>query len=350
MVRRWLLLLGSALFLLVGSDMVRAVDSTDILAKALAFTDEEFLHLSPAALAARQRLLLSSDYTGIAVNAPASIMTGQHDKLPLVLAMRMGGDRDWEVGLRDNCILVGTNLHTGKVHFANGLASDKELTSRGGRIKQPKGPKPPGLAVVAAQIIELDPRNRLPLPWDTGLWSLGVLYYDWPSNTVTVKLEGNGPAEQPAGRAIFPVSTGGGDLPSYQPTAKTPPYPVAGVAFTVEAKTVQDQQQLIVHGAFTTTIKDYHLASPGSGPSGPAAIVPVTLVILGLDWKFPRPFTWVVPVQDRSAVTPGKTVQGTFAIDAMAGGVTPLDPGRYVAYIIMDGGIFGPQPFQVTKP
>jgi hypothetical protein len=349
MVRRWLLLLGAALFLLVGGDMVRAANSTDILAKALAFTDEEFHHLSPAALAARQRLLLSSDYTGIAVNAPASIRTGQHDKLPLVLAMRMSGDRDWEVGLRDNCILVGTNLHTGKVHFANGLASDKELSSRGGRIKQPKGPKPSGLAVVAAQIIELEPRTRLHLPWDAGLWSLGVLYYDWPSNTVTVTLEGNRPAERPVGRAIFPVSTGG-DLPSYQPTAKTPPYPVAGAAFTVEAKTVQVQQQLIVHGSFTTTIKDYHLTfSPGSGPSGPAAIVPITFVILGLDWKFPRPFTWAVPVQDRS-VAPGKIVHGAFAIDAMAGGVTPLDPGRYVAYIIMDGRIFGPQSFQVTNP
>ncbi len=326
------------------------IATSEIVANILNLTEEEYFSAGTTALAARQRALLSSDYTGIAVNAPASIMTGQHDKLPLVLAMRMGGDRDWEVGLRDNCILVGTNLHTGKVHFANGLASDKELTSRGGRIKQPKGPKPPGLAVVAAQIIELDPRNRLPLPWDTGLWSLGVLYYDWPSNTVTVKLEGNGPAEQPAGRAIFPVSTGGGDLPSYQPTAKTPPCPAAGAAFTVEAKTVQDQQQLIIHGAFTTTIKCYHLAtSPDSGPSGPAVIVPVTLAILGLDWKFPRPFTWAVPVQDRGAVAPGKTAHGTFAIDALAGGFSPLDPGRYVAYIIMDGGIFGPQPFQVTR-
>jgi hypothetical protein len=326
------------------------IATSEIVANILNLTEEEYFSVDRIALAARQRLLLSSDYTGIAVNAPASIRTGQHSKLPLVMAMRMSGDRDWEVGLRDNCILVGTNLHTGKVHFANGLASDKELTSRGGRIKQPKGSKPPGLAVVAAQIIELDPRNRLHLPWDTGLWSLGVLYYDWPSNTVTVKLEGNGPAEQPAVRAIFPISTGGGDLPSYQPTAKTPPYPAAGAVFTVEAKKVQDQPQLIVHGAFTTTIKDYHLAtSPGSGPSGPAAIVPITFVILGLDWKFPRPFTWAVPVQERSSVAPGKTAHGTFAIDALAGGVTPLDPGRYVAYIIMDGRIFGPQSFQVTR-
>ena len=78
--------------------------------------------------------------------------------------------------------------------------------------------------------------------------------------------------------------------------------------------------------------------------------MPVTLVILGLDWKFPRPFTWAVPVQDRGSVAPGKTAHGTFDIDALAGGFSPLDPGRYVAYIIMDGGIFGPQSFQVTKP
>jgi len=326
------------------------IATPEIVANILNLTEEEYFSADSAALEEREDQLLSSDYAGIAVNAPATVVTGQHDKLPLVMAMRMSGDRDWEVVLHDNCILVGTNLHTGKVHFANGLASDKDLYSRGGRIKQPKGAKPSGLAVVAAQIIELDPRTRLHLPWDTGLWSLGVLYYDWPSNTVTVKLEGTKPAERPADRAIFPVSASGSDLPSYQPTAKTPPYPAAGVVFTVEAKTVQGQPQLIIYGAFTTTIKDYHLAaSPGSSPSGPAAIVPVTLVILGLDWKFPRSFPWAVPVQDRGSVAPGKTAHGVFAIDALAGGVTPLDPGPYVAYIIMDGGIFGSQSFLVTR-
>ena len=73
-----------------------------------------------------------------------------------------------------------------------------------------------------------------------------------------------------------------------------------------------------------------------------AAVVPVTLAVLGLDWDVPLRFDWAVPVYG-DPLEAGMPARGSFAIDALGTGNTrSLGPGKHVCYIVMDGRIIGP--------
>ena len=330
----------------------------EIVASILDLTEKEFFSADRSVFAPRESRLLDMDFWGVAVNAPRQIWTDRHDKLPLIMATRFSGERGWEVRLRDNCILVGTNLQDGSVHFANALVTEKELRSRGGREKVPKGPKPPGLASAAAQLTELDARGRLHIRWNTGIWSLGVIYYDWSSNTVVVDLKGDEEAKPRLARSVRPEPNplGVPALPCYLPMPQTPQPPDSGISFRVEFRVEQGQQKLNVFGAFAVPVRELHLPQQkvvhqfkDGRKENVAAVVPVTLAVLALDWDLPLRFDWAVPVYGEELKV-GLLARGCFAFDALASGdVQAFDPGKYVCYMIMDGRTFGPQSLQVPE-
>ncbi len=161
------------------------VSANDIAANILNFDENEFFSANQSVLESREEQLLDQDYFGVAVNAPWEIEIGSRGKLPLIMAAQFSGDRDWDMPLRDNCILVGTNLQDGTVRFAKAFVSEKELRSRSSLEKEPKGPKPPGLSMKSANLKLVDARQRLHFKWNTGIWALGVIYYDWPSNLLS---------------------------------------------------------------------------------------------------------------------------------------------------------------------
>lgn len=330
----------------------------DVVAQILDLTEAEFFGAVQSVLAPRESRLLDMDFSGVAVNAPQQIVTDQHDKLPLIMATRSSGERGWEVSLADNCILVGTNLQDGTVHFANALVTEKELQSRGGRERPPKGPKPPGLALAGAQLTELDARGRLHIKWDTGTWALGVIYYDWASNAAVVELKGDEPAPPSPARPVSPAPDlqDASGLPSYRPMPKTPQPPESGVSFTCELSVEEYRQRLRVFGAFAVPFQHFHLPerkvvhqSGDRREENIAAVIPVTMALLAMDWEEPMPLDWAVPVYgDKLEV--GAPARGCFAIDALAtGSVHELAPGRYLCYILIDGQIFGPQTLQVPE-
>lgn len=332
------------------------VNFNEIIGTVLNFTEEEFFSVEPSLLTPRESQLLNLNFWGVAVNAPAQISTKDRDKLPLLMAFRYSGERGWDIALRDNCILVGTNLQDGSVHFANGLISEKELQNRGNEEKAPKGPKPSGLATAAAQLTELDPKGRLPITWDTGTWALGVIYYDWPSNTVVVELQGDEVVKPLSAKPVKPDPDprGGANLPSYLPISQTPKSPESGLTFTGEFKVEDEKQQLNIFGSFTVPVRDFHLPDQQlvhtfekGKQQNVAAVVPVTLAVLGLDWEEPIQFDWAVPVYGKPLAV-GMMARGCFAINALAK-AQALGPGKYVCYLIMDGGIFGPQTLQVLE-
>jgi hypothetical protein len=342
--------------------------TAEIIARILNLTENEFFGVDQSVLSPRESRLLDTEFFGVAVNAPRQIMTGRHDKLPLIMATRLSGERDWDVRLRDNCILVGTNLRDGTVRFANALVSEKELRSRGGRQKVAKGPKPPGLALAAAQLTELDARGRLHIKWNTGTWALGVIYYDWPSNTVVVELKGDEAAQRSPARSVHPppnpacAGPGGlpkkeiGVLPCYLPISKTPRFPDSGVSFTAEFRVEQGRQSLNIFGAFTLPVMDFHLPEKkvvdqfqDGRRENVAAVVPMTMAVLALDWEVPLKFDWAVPVYGEQ-LRVGMSARGCFAINALAtGNKQALSPGKYICYIVADGRIFGPRSFEIPR-
>jgi hypothetical protein len=330
----------------------------EIVASILNLSEDEFFNADRAVLEPRESELLDMDFFGLAVNGPRKIPTDRQDRLPLIMAAGFTGERDWDIPLADNCLLVGTNLQDGTVHFGSALVTEKEQVARGIREKPPRGPKPSGLALGAAQLTAVDVRGRLPVTWNTGTWALGVISYDWPSNTVVVELEGD---EAPKPATAPPVSPepdprGVAALPNYLPSSKTPQSPPSGVAFTGEFGMEEGRQRLSIFGAFSVLVRDFHVpdklavhAFQDGRQENVVAVIPVTLAVLGVDWPDPMRFDWAVPVYGPQVLEPGMPAQGFFAVDAFAeDGPQFLDPGKYVCYIILDGGIFGPKTLQVS--
>lgn len=329
----------------------------EIVATILNLTDDEFFSADGSTLAPRESDLLDMDFFGIAVNAPSNISTDRRDGLPLIMATRFSGERDWDVQLRENCILAGTNLQDGTVHFSNAFVSEKELRSRGMREKVPRGPKPPNLALETAQLVQLFPKSRLNIRWNTGIWALGIIYYDWPSNTVVVELKGD---EEMAFPSALPVSPepnplGESGLPCYLPTDKMPHPPESGVNFTGEFLVEDERQILNIYGAFAVPARPFHIPDQpivhqfqNGRQENVAGVIPVTMALVGLDWDEPLRFDWAVPVYG-TKMDVGMVARGCFALNAFGAGMThTLSTGRYACYIIIDGGIFGPKILQVS--
>jgi hypothetical protein len=341
--------------LLQGNSMA---DTQRIKTTILNLNENEFFNADSSVLTPLESRLLDMGCFGIAVNAPDLIITSRRDKLPLIMAVSLSGGRDWDVPMSDNCILVGTDLQDGSVHFAKAFVDKKELQNRGIKKKAPRGPKPSGLVSSAAKLIELDPLDRLDIEWNTGTWRLGVLYYDWPSNTVDVELIGDKKVMPAPVMEIYPEPDlkADGFLPWYLPTAQTPPCPDLGLTFTSEFNVEGEKQQLNIFGSFALTTRDFYLPTQKSvhkfhdqGQKSVAAVVPLTLAVLGLDWDKPLQFDWAVPVYGEPLAV-GMLARGSFSIDALAEDtITNLDPGKYICYIVMDGRIFGPKIINVSK-
>ena len=330
----------------------------DIVKEILNFNDSEFFDADQAVLGPRESRLLDVDYMGVAVNAPEQIDTEIRDKIPLIMAARLSGDRDWDVPMGDNCQVVGTNMVNGAVRFSEAFIKDmQERSPEPEETEEPKGPTPPGLALALAQLREVDVKKRLDISWEPGIWTFGVIYYDWASNTVPVQLTGEDPIQYQPTRPISPEPDleGRGKAPCYLPIDKTPRPPVYGVSFTYEQGKEPDRPFFNVYGSFRLEMRTFHLPDEqlshlyqGAGPQNVAGIVPVTMAVLGLDWDTPLTFDWGVPVYG-DLMDVGTTFQGYFSIDAdHRGKIRELPPGNYVFYIILDGCIYGPQHFQTS--
>ncbi|WDP92882.1 MAG: hypothetical protein HUN04_25430 [Desulfobacter sp.] len=334
------------------------VSIEDIVKEILKFNESEFFDADQAVHDSRESRLLDVDYTGMAVNAPGKIDTRIRGKIPLVMAVRLSGDRDWEMRLGANCQVVGTNMANGAVCFAEAFIQDEqERSPEPEKTEESRGPKPPGLALALAQLREIDAKERLNIPWEPGNWTFGLIYYDWASNTVPVELTGEGPAQYMPTRPIFPdpFLEGGGEAPCYLPIDKTPRPPAYGVSFTYEQSSDPGYPFFYVYGSFRFALRVFHLPDDqvthdyqGAGPQNVAAVVPVTMAVLGVDWDKPLTFEWGVPVYG-NPMDLGTVFQGYFSIDAdEKGKIRELPPGDYVFYIIADGGIYGPHSFRIS--
>ncbi|MCP4342499.1 MAG: hypothetical protein GY799_27370 [Desulfobulbaceae bacterium] len=319
-------------------------------------TETEFFSLDESLLREREALLLDNGFMGITVSAPRQILTTKRDTLPLAIAASYSGERGWKVPMRDNSILVGMNLQSGKVHFSKAFVSERELISRWREEREPRGSLPSGLAIKTASLRLLDVRQKLNIDWISGKWALGVIYYDWPSNVVSLEIQGekNFKSSPPLSVNPDPDPRGAGFLPSYQPTVQTPRPPKSGLTFTTEFKVVNSEPQLNVFGSFTLPIQDFHLPVKkkehhfrDGSEKEVAAVIPMTFALIGLDWDEPVQFDWVVPVYSEK-LTADRLGKGEFSIDALATDLrVELPAGEYACYIFMAGRIFGPNILKV---
>ncbi len=329
-----------------------AAQTQTILTQILNLDDNAFFKADASILDSRESQLMEIDFFGVAVNAPAKILIKNRQTIPLIMALRTTGDRDWDIPLSENCILAGTNLLDGSVHFAKALMDEKQMEHPPDVMqKKPasRAPRPPGLASAVGQLTLLDPVKRLSIEWAPGIWSFGVLHFDWPSNTVVVKLSGDKESEPFSAMSVSPEpdKSEQAGFPSYFPVKKTPPLPDSGLAFAIESQKQKKDLLVKVFGSFAVKTRTFHLPDKkivhhfeNGATKNIAAVVPITLAILGLDWDEPVRFDWAVPVYG-TELKKGMTAKGFFSIKELLDPDT-FDTGPYACYLFMDGLIFGP--------
>lgn len=328
----------------------------DIASNILDFSDAEFAAAPALDVHPREVRLLDAPFEGIAISAQSRIRVDAQTELPIAIAIRCDGERDWDVPLGDNCLLVVTELQTGRVGVVPALVPPKVLTSRAGPQPSRAGPvRPPAdeLAGHGAQIGWTEVRSRLDVPWRGGTWSFSVVHFDWISNRVDVLLEG-GPAA-PAAPVAPPVveplpAQQVPGLPSYVGGAQTPP--AQGVDLKVQLDEQGPATRLLVEAAFALPARPQLLVAgytlfDGAQERDVVAIVPMTLLLVGAN--LPRPWRrdLRVPVYG-PAVSAGETLQGWLSLDAFAGAASP-GPGSFACYLVLDGTVYGPQLLRVTR-
>lgn len=333
----------------------------DIAADLLDFSDAEFAAAPTLDVHAREVRLLDSGFVGIAIAAQSQIHVDAQAVLPIAIAVRCDGERDWDLPLGDNCLLVATEMQSGRVSVVPALVPPKVLASRHQAQATRAGPvRPPAdeLAGYGAQIAWTEVRCRIDLPWRSSAWSFGLVHFDWVSNLVSVALEG-GEATRPDAAAPLSVNpqpaAGAPGLPSYLPGSRTPPMPSTpgqGVNFNIELDERGPAARLIVDAAFSTPARPHALVAGLTLPDGGqeqevAAIVPVTLLLVGANAVHPWRRDLAVPVYG-APVQAGEPIEGCLSWDAFSDAPAP-GPGEFACYLVLDGAIHGPQRIRVTR-
>lgn len=335
--------------------MAKTLSAVDIAASVLDFSDAEFMTGPDLDVQDREVRLLETDFIGIAIQAQPRIETSVQSSLPIAIASRYDGERDWDFPLTDNCLLVASDRQSGQVLVAPALVPPKVLASRGGHTfdRTEARPEPEELEGEGAQISWTEATCRMEIPWRSGRWTFGLVYFDWLSNLVSLELVGGAsaaPALAPSAVYPVPVPHAPG-LPSYVRNAQTPPQPAQGVSFEVELGLTGSNQRLVVRGSFATPARKHALASgvqlPDGGSVRPvAAIVPMTLLLVGANTLYPWRLDLTVPVYGGPAQE-DQMVEGCLTLDALSG-AAPLQAGEYACYLVLDGVIHGPKLVRVA--
>lgn len=166
-----------------GSGASRSTQGTAALPAGLDLSDEALFAgtLDPGLTAQ----LLDSRFVGIALRAPQHVDIDRRSELPLLVASRFDGARGWNLPFGELAQLVAIDLETGQVIVRSAFGSDKRSApdSRGAR------PSPGEMRQFGAQLSRVEARTRLAMPWQPGCWAIRIVYHDWMSNPVHVRLE-----------------------------------------------------------------------------------------------------------------------------------------------------------------
>ncbi len=295
-------------------------------------------------------------FEGLAVTVPEKIQTDTMQELPVILVSQQTVLRGWQVSEQNNLLLALIDLNTGTVRTVPISTDAKAGENSGSQTPgRPPQPNPQAGAALETKIRKVDARPHFAIPWNTGAYSVVAFCYDWASNAARVELMGKEKID-PTFFSVSPrpmESAQYGWIPtSYIPGDKTPPAPQVGVAFHVDPA-LTNERLVVAAGSFTKklganeilpapeTLKDHDTAQEVY------AVVPITFMILGLDWKVPRLREMGIPIYRAGAGTDDKAAHGYFWVDVLAQEEAPLTKGRYVLYAFLEGVAYGPEYFDI---
>ena len=227
------------------------------------------------------------------------------------------------------------------MRFANALCGERN--SEAGAAGETTT-KPPGPGAGSGATGRTGCARRLHIDGTPGPGPSGWMNHDRPSNTVVVDLEGDKAEQRPSCRPVYPparptVPARGNrtrkisrHCRAISRCPKAPRLPAdSGVSFTTEFRVEKGRQSLNIFGAFAVQDRGFHLppeirlfASSWTSDGGKvAAVVPVTLAVLGLDSDGPCGSTGPFPFRRRPArgrhAGPGAASRSTRSAPAIRG-------------------------------
>lgn len=253
--------------------------------------------------------LLDSKFVGVALRSPKGVDLGSHTKLPLLVASRFDGARDWDFPLRELGWLVGVDMASGDVRIATAFGSGKK------HAPEQRGARPSGdeLGSYGAQVNLIDARARLDLPWRPGCWAFTLIYYDWVSNTVASRL------------------TKPDDGTSDKRDVACPQLPSVKNQLNYQIQRRPDGR-VRVSGRYSLALDGLPEHSKGLAAS---------LLLVTSDGAAPRRMDWQIPVAAGTRVARGDLDHSFASEGEPAAGA--------VAYLMVAGRIHGPRPWP-AKP
>jgi hypothetical protein len=255
--------------------------------------------------------LLDSRFVGVALRVPRRVDVIARSTLPVLVASRFDGARDWDFPLLDLGWLVGVDLASGEVRIASAFGNGKRSAP------EDRGERPSGdeLTSYGAQLSLIDARSKLDLPWQPGCWAFSLIYYDWSSNSATSRL-------------VSP-QVGQGN----QGNVDCSPLPSANTRLAFQVERGQDGR-VRVSGRYSL----------------PAGVLPVnaktlsaSLLLVTSDGAAPHRIDLPIPVEHR----PGTRLLGGKLAYAFSPDGEPATGA--VVYLVAVGQVYGPRPWP-TKP
>lgn len=317
--------------------------------KLIALKDKALFNFKEKDLTDIEFQLLDIRDNGIAINVSEKTNWEGNDTFPLLLISKSSGKHEWEFPLVEHSYLVGTNLFDGEVFVEKLFVNDREREPVIETYTVQDTSELP-IASAFASIINLHD-----IPWLTpsnDQWKILIIYQNWISNSVNIKLEGDDIEEQIIPQSIIPPFNNDKPVPSYIKNNHTPAMPDEGLNFSFSYDQCDLAVSLTCSGSFNVVAHPYHFIFEKPEltkfKEKIIAVVPVTLLLISKSGKEFIQTNWHIPIYKSSGVSLPQKLQGYFTIDVLDTNKNiALWNNEYLAYMVIDGNVYGPKKFMV---
>ena len=259
----------------------------------------------------------------LAIGAPSRVDLDRDTVIPVLIATRQNGYRQWMVDYGQNACVVVTDLNTGTVHtdrpFTMGKREDTPEPSQ-----TPPGPDAKAATAVVTSVRRIDLRTALDIQWYPTRMAVTFLDYDWVSNTVTVDLVRQGQPQEtakPRHKSAF-VKASPGIIPDS--TGYSHPERVKrGDRIPVKAQVSIPEGDIAVCASL--------------GPEG-GSLVAVSFFLMKLDQPDPARVDIATPLYGEGS----DMSQAAFEFDMIEALGAPPPTGEYLTYLVAGNVIAGP--------
>lgn len=335
--------------------------------------DQDYFQIDPARHSKLQhQLIVMNRYEGIAIGAPRIVDLDARKRLPVLWSTRETNLRAWKViGARNSTVVIA-DLATGRVSAHNAFFGPKKedyrQMPRSGAGREADVVAPTG---ATAQFELLDLREVANLPWQPGRLAVTVLSYDRRSNTVETELTRAGTSPAPSAshglsrtEALAVMEShkrqSAATFPSFVfgPAQGTPELRVQGIAANLTGQRSGMTQRWFLDGAARLPLEPGSVVAPHtpndsiggeSKLSTPAAIMPISILIVELDTPVPKQIDIRIPVFSSTLLKTGDEVSVAFRVDIGSAMRSPLQPGTYQIYVVGQQYVAGPHSITVAK-